>query len=122
MLYIHHEVQIETLKINPGVKIYYARFTCWWTNNPLDLYSHPDSNLPVDPRGSVLFEMSDPLRFLESAEKTPDFYGKYGLRAFMLGYHGCVQVRQEDGRSLPTSLEKWQEYNDLIDGLVGRVQ
>jgi hypothetical protein len=51
--------------------IYYAAQTCWWTISAQDLYKHPKSGLPCDPRGGMLLECHDPIDFLDQAEKNP---------------------------------------------------
>lgn len=91
--------------------IFYATATCWWTANPDDLYHHQPSGLPCDPRGCTLFQTDDIEGFLQAAEGTPGHYGKHGLAAFILAYHGNVVTA--DGR--PTSFRKWESYDRLLD-------
>lgn len=92
----------------------YAMHTCWWGMEDAPWYkTSPTGGLPCDPRGSVLMQTEKPLDFIAQAEANPSHYGKYGLRTFLLSYHGCVTT--DDGR--PTSLEKWAQYEALIDSL-----
>jgi len=92
-------------------RLVYAMNTCWWKiGGPI--YSHLDCNLPCGPRSEMLLEMDNPLEFIELAEKNPEHYGKYGLDAFVAAYHGNVIVAKT---GLPTSLESWDKYNELLD-------
>lgn len=92
--------------------IFYGANTCWWTARRIDLYRHPECGLPCDPRCGMLFETNDVLKFFDDAEKNVLHYGKYGLRAFLLAYHGCVVAKEKDW---PTCFSTWDEYNQLID-------
>src|SRR5262249_15436648 len=94
--------------------IYYAANTCWWTHNPAHLGKLPDSGLPCDPRGSVLFqtEEGDAERFPTSAEANLNHYGKHGLRAFMAAHHQNAHL---NGR--PWSARRWDSYNAVLDRL-----
>lgn len=94
-------------------KIYYGANTCWWTDDPRHLCRHPESGLPCDPRGGMLFETTDVEGFLARAEANPDFYGRHGLRAFMAAHHLNCVVSKEDARS--TCFRIWDEYNDILD-------
>ncbi len=49
--------------------------------------------------------------FIEAAKADPGYYGRHGLEAFVAAYHGNVVT--DDGRA--TSLETWEEYNQLLD-------
>ena len=110
----HMKIEFKTTlsdlkKCNPEHEVCYAVRTCWWCL----IQDHPGykiNDIPVDPRGSVL--MMAPLgRFIQGAEKNPDYYGKYGLKAFMAAYHGNLLT--DDGK--PTSLETWEEYEELLN-------
>jgi len=131
--FIDHEVTMEQVRFVAGQTggiIYYAIRTPWWTANPNNLYKY--KGLPCDPRGSKLMQTSSVLtmgaagtfetgyeKFLQKAEKHPNHYGKYGVRTFLLAYHGCVRIiREKDGKSMPTSLNGWIDYEKLLDGLI----
>jgi hypothetical protein len=116
MTIIDHEftlVQI-TQMARSAKMVFYGVRTPWWTFDPDHLYRRLRSGLPCDPRGGVLWQADKPLRFLGEGVADPSHYGKHGIRAFLLAYHGCVV---NNGR--PTCLRTWEEYNDLIDA--GRV-
>ena len=101
--------------------VFYSTKTCWWTANPDDLCcSHgnpmstcPDgmSQLPVDPAGAPLFQTDEVELFLQDAESHPEHYGRHGLEAFILAYHG--NIVSEDG--LPRCAVGWDSYNKLLD-------
>lgn len=103
-------IKLEARKAD---RLVYAARTCWWkVGDPI--YRLPDTQLPCDPRGSVLFETDKPLDFIEAAEKNQNHYGKHGLEAFVAAYHGNVTT--DAGR--PTSFDSWDEYNTLIDAKI----
>lgn len=91
---------------------YYGAVTPWWTLNESHLHN---SRPPTDPRGGVLYQSDKPLDFLAQAASNPSHYGKYGLRTFLLAYHGCVVVKEGLKAGYPTCLENWDEYEELID-------
>jgi hypothetical protein len=119
--FIAEEVTMETVKTIAKYSkiILYGANTCWWTASWNDIYRHPDVGLPCDPRGGVLMQTNGEdgwEEFIKQAEENPTHYGKHGLRAFLLAYHGCVKVQSaKTGNIVPTCLSTWQEYNDLID-------
>jgi hypothetical protein len=97
-------------EFNLNGQICYAISTCWWCF----LAYHPgykQGSLPCDPRGSMLMQ-APAKRFVENAKQNAEHYGKHGLLAFMAAYHGNVVTEEFN---LPTSLQSWKEYNDLID-------
>jgi hypothetical protein len=102
----------EIRKAKPEMVFYSAR-TCWWTTNPKDLGCGPD--VPLDPAGAPLFQTDDVEGFLASAEAEPEHYGRHGLEAFILAYHG--NVVSTDG--LPRCSPHWEQYNKLLDALEG---
>lgn len=91
--------------------IFYATSTCWWTANANDLYKDSSTGLPCDPRGCTLLQTDNIEGFLKSAVENSDHYGKYGLTAFVLAYHG--NIIKPDGS--PTSFRRWDDYNQLLD-------
>lgn len=91
-------------------RLVYAAQTPWWKlGDPV--YNHPEVDLPCGPRSEMLLETDNPLEFIEAAENNPDFYGKHGLKAFTAAYHGSVVA----DNGLPTSLDSWDGYNELLD-------
>jgi len=93
-------------------RLVYGLQTCWWKiGDPC--YELPSSGLPCGPRGEILLETDDPIAFIQQAEQNPNHYGKHGINAFMAAYHGNLITE----KGLPTSLETWDMYNDLIDEL-----
>lgn len=96
--------------------IFYGANTPWWTTNECDLYETKGGHhLPCDPRGGMLFQTDKVDDFLKAAESSPEHYGKYGLRVFLLAYHGCVVAKKENGELWPTCLDNWALYEELID-------
>lgn len=102
--------------------IYYSAKTCWWTANPDDLccpHGNPMSTcpaddrggIPLDPSGSPLFQTRDVEGWLGACEADAQRYGRHGLRALILAYHGNV-LSEDD---LPRCSSKWDTYNDLLD-------
>ena len=108
---IINAITLETIKAARPETVWYAVKTCWWTHRQTDLRTLPNG-LPCDPRGSVLM-MTDGQTFLAAAEANPDHYGKHGLAAFMASHNDNCIVSQTNVSS--TSLQTWQEYNDLLD-------
>jgi hypothetical protein len=92
-------------------RICYAVHTCWWRIWLHHTEPHyTKSNLPCDPRGSMLLQA--PIgRFLQTAEKNQAHYGKHGLLAFVAAYHGNVLASNGN----PTSFDSWGRYNKLIE-------
>ena len=95
---------------------FYGANTPWWTSSEHDLYEKPGIGLPCDPRGGMLFQSGegDLDKFLKSAESQPEAYGKHGIRAFLAAYHGVVEVWNGQ-KLLPTCLDNWDAYNELLD-------
>lgn len=116
MAHIANRISFDAVKRCAAPTIWFAMHTCWWTHDPSHLYKLPGSNLPCDPRGSVLM-MAPLAEFLEAAEANPGHYGKHGLKALMAAHHENCQVAADDPR--PTSLRKWDEYNAAIDAQAG---
>jgi hypothetical protein len=104
--------QAKELAVKSGI-IFYGANTCWWTTEREHLYKHPQCGLPCDPRSGMLFETENVVEFFDAAEKTVEHYGKHGLRAFLLAYHGGVVTKD---KGFPTCFDKWEEYNKLLDG------
>ena len=118
MIKLTYAMDLKMLKqlAKKSKRLIYAINTCYWKiGNPV--YSHPDCDLPCGPRGEMLLEMDNPNEFIRLAEENPDHYGKYGLQAFVAAYHGNIIAIGNDERSMGkiTSLETWDEYNEVID-------
>lgn len=100
---------------------WYSVHTCWWTTNPEHLeqirvlLNEPRDGVPVDPSRSPLF-MAPALDFIKDAQNNVEHYGKHGIDAFMLAYHGNV-VASDDPR-LPRCAAEWESYNKLLDEAV----
>lgn len=109
---IFENITLADVRAAKPKKIFYAANTCWWTHDPAHLGRKPDSGLPCDPRGSVLFETEDVEGFLQAAEAHPEHYGKHGLRAFLAAHHqnACLNGR-------PWSAGSWDSYNSALDRL-----
>lgn len=111
---IDHEVtlpEVAKMAEKTGM-IYYGALTPWWS---AELPGYRTGGVPCDPRGGVLFETDSPDGFLHTARTSVMHYGKHGLRAFLLAYHGCVVVDGGEKDGYPTCLKNWDEYNNLID-------
>lgn len=97
--------------------VWYSSRTCWWTTNPDHLeetrIGRGDSkgSIPTDPAGAPLFMTNNVEGFLKDAADHADHYGKHGIDAFMLAYHGNVE--NEDG--MPRCSTQWDQYNQLLD-------
>ncbi len=91
---------------------YFGAVTPWWTFQDSHLCN--PGGVPTDPRGGVLYQSDKPLEFLAAAENNPCHYGKYGLRTFLLAYHGCVVVKDGPKAGYPTCLKDWDEYEELL--------
>ena len=94
--------------------------TCWWTTNPNDLCDETgfptppgarQDSLPLDPSGAPLFQSDDVKGFLQKCEEDAQQYGKHGIEAFILAYHG--NVLSDEGFS--SCAVKWDLYNNLLD-------
>ena len=107
-------VSIDDVRAANPEKIFFSVTTCWWTHDPLHLYTLA-SGIPVDPRGSVLMETDDAKGFLDRAEEAAQegCYGKHGIDAFMASHHSNCIVSSEDPR--PTCMTSWDDYNDMLD-------
>ena len=93
---------------NNSNRIVWGALTCWWKiGDPVYTLSN---GLPCGPRGEVLFEYDNPIEFIQNARNNVEHYGKYGLKAFLLAYHGQIITKDD----LPTSLDRWEDYNKLI--------
>ena len=116
---IEKEITLEFVRtvIHKSKTVYYGAQTPWWTLSETDLYKQK-SGLPCDPRRGVLFQTDKPLEFLASAEKNPNHYGQYGLRTFLLAYHGCVVVKDGPDAGQPTCLDTWEKYDQLITSTI----
>lgn len=91
----------------------YAIHTPWWFIGEDLPYHKPGMYpLPCDPRGSMLLQTENPMLFIESAEANPSHYGRHGLIAFAAAYHGNVLAKP---KMIPTSLDNWDAYNELLD-------
>lgn len=96
-------------KRDPEAMVVYAVHTCWW-NVPAITNAWYGGRLPVDPRGSPLFQAAlGP--FLESAVANPEHYGRHGLRTFMAAFHGNLVTDE----GMPTSFGTWEEYDKLLE-------
>lgn len=104
-------------EIRNAKMVFYSAQTCWWTTNPDHLYGEP-GGIPLDPSGSPLFQDDDVEGWLHDAEKhAVDRYGKHGIEALILAYHGNV-VTESAWDSLdeqPVCSTNWDSYNDLLD-------
>lgn len=112
---IDHEIdEFQAMELCEKKMVFYGANTCWWTADPKDLHKHPTAGLPCDPRGGMLMQTKerDGMTFIKSALAVPEHYGKHGIRAFLLAYHGCVKVKET---GLATCFATWDEYNQLID-------
>ena len=98
----------EVRKAKPEM-VFYSSRTCWWATRSEDLVR--TSDVPVDPSGAPLFQTEDVEDFLSQAESEPSHYGRRGIEAFILAYHG--NVVNDDGR--PLCAASWDSYNDLLD-------
>lgn len=98
--------------------IFYGANTPWWTHRASDLRRHPQSGIPCDPRGGVLFQTDNVIGFIESAVKNPEHYGRHGIRAFMAAHNDNCQVSETDTRK--TCLDNWDQYNEALDRLDAR--
>lgn len=115
MAYIRQRISLKGVKADKPETIWYSVNTCWWTHRYTDLRERKN-NRPCDPRGGMLM-MMPAAAFLESAEANPDHYGRHGLDAFMAAHaDNCVVAEDYPIR---TSLETWDEYNDLLDTMQG---
>lgn len=114
-IHIDHEVEWDAIEMLAKMLgwIYYGANTPWWTADSANLYRGAHG-LPCDPRGGMLFQTDKPEDFLKAAKDGIAHYGKHGLRTFLLAYHGCV-VAKVNGKRLPTCLNSWDDYNNLID-------
>jgi hypothetical protein len=117
-IFIDHEITLhEVRKIaRRNRMIYYGANTPWWTANDKDMV-YRSGQLPCDPRGGMLFQTDDVEGFLVAASKPENaqHYGKHGIRVFMLAYHGCVVAKTPEGKVLPTCLNSWEQYSELLD-------
>ena len=93
-----------------STRLVYAFRTCWWKLGA-PVYQHPKNGLPCGPRGEMLMEMDEPMRFIQGAIKNSKHYGRHGLLALVAAYYGNTVTE----KGLPTSLASWDEYNDLLD-------
>ncbi len=115
---------LQQLRDARPAMIFYSIRTCWWTANPDDLCcpeGHPMKDceyrgIPLDPAGAPLCQTDDIDAFLREAEVNPSHYGRHGLEAFILAYHG--NIVSEEG--LPRCATKWDSYNSLLDTLAER--
>ena len=99
----------------PGSFLVYGAMTPWWFVGERLPYQNP-SGLPSDPRGGLLLQIDKPdgfRKFIQSAVDNPAHYGKHGLQAFALAYHGNLVVA---GTGKPTCLNSWDQYNAVLDG------
>ena len=89
-------------------RLVYAFQTCWWkVGDPI----YQKSGLPCGPRGEMLMETDNPMRFINDAMNNPRHYGEYGLKAFVSGYHGNLITIDKE---LPSSFDSWDKYNLLL--------
>ena len=113
--------------------VWYSAKTCWWTTRSEDLCcAHgmpmkgsncPDGDgIPLDPSGSPLL-MAETMKFLANAEGrnlNDGVYGKHGIDAFILAYHGnvieVIRASGKDDVEWPRCAVEWDMYNDLLDG------
>jgi hypothetical protein len=110
---IRNRVTLEDVRAARPAMIFYGANTCWWTHDPNHLGRLPDSGLPCDPRGGVLFQTDDVEGFLRAAEEAPDHYGRHGLQAFVAAHHENCTMGDDD--PTPWAFPTWDEYNDAID-------
>lgn len=112
---IKKEITLEDARLlaSNAEMTYFGAVTPWWTFQDSHLYR--PTGVPTDPRGGVLYQNDKPLEFLTAAENDPSHYGKYGLRTFLLAYHGCVVVNDGPKAGYPTCLKDWDEYEELLD-------
>lgn len=110
-------VSLEDVLNTPADNVYYSVGTCWWTTDPEHLTDirklRGDSvgSIPTDPAGAPLLMTDDVIGFLKDAQSHPEHYGRHGINAFMLAYHGNI-VSPE---GLPRCSAQWDSYNDLLD-------
>lgn len=114
------KITIDDVRKAAPSTIYYSAQTCWWTHDPAHLCKCPDSGLPCDPRGGVLFQTNDIETFLQSAEKNNEHYGVHGIKAFEAAHHLNTVVSSIDGRS--TCFQSWDDYNQILDTCFCTVQ
>lgn len=101
----------------PGAFVVHGVHTPWWfvgDRLPYTVDGAP-SGLPCDPRGGLLLQIDRPdgfRRFVEMAIDNPEHYGKHGLAALALAYHGNLVVA-DSGK--PTCFRSWDEYNAMLD-------
>lgn len=110
---IVESVSLEDVSVSAS-HIWYSSQTCWWTHNEGDLARHPESELPCDPRGGVLFITDDPVNgFLRAARHNADRYGEFGLRTFMAAHHRNCQ-RLWKGAWYPWCFRTWEKYEEIL--------
>lgn len=114
------QADIEKRLQNPNQECVTAVHSPWWSLFETEWmpYKFPGSSIPCDPRGSVLVQGSLQ-EFWKMANSNPEHYGKHGIEALMLAFHGNLEVLKADtgdvGNYLPTSLDSWDAYNYLLD-------
>lgn len=121
-------LRLATLKtmITRGdvAKIYYGANTCWWTHDPAHLYRTKPlgpmrHSLPCDPRGGMLMETDEPLRFIAAAEAAPTHYGSHGLATFMAAHHSNATIYDAAlATTRPWCVADWAAYNRAISRYV----
>jgi len=111
------QADIQRRLQNPNQECVYAVHSPWWSlfEDEWMPYRCPGTRIPCDPRGSVLMQ-GNLRQFWDTAIGSPEHYGRHGINAFMLAFHGNLEVlKAETLRYLPTSLDSWDAYNDLLD-------
>lgn len=114
-MFITKTLTLEALIALEPKKLWYGANTCWWTHKPEDLCKHPESGLPCDPRGGMLFETQHVKEFFRKAKLSANegVYGKHGLQAFIAAHNANCQVSEQDERR--TCETTWKRYNEQID-------
>ena len=120
-------------EIREHEQVWYSAKTCWWTTREEDLccaHGMPmkgsncpnEDGIPLDPSGSPLLMASvgDFLRNAEGKNMRGGVYGKHGIDAFILAYHGnvieVVSAAGKDDVEWPRCAVGWDMYNKLLDG------
>ncbi len=111
------------IRVRKTEMVFYSAKTCWWTTDPDDLCCEhgqpmrecPDNytGIPLDPAGAPLLQTDKVESFLQDAENNLHHYGKHGIAAFILAYHG--NIVSDDEHELPRCAVKWDRYNELLD-------
>lgn len=105
-------VTIADVRADEPELIYYGAQTLWWSHKREHLRRHPTAGLPCCPRGGMLLQTDDTEGFLNAAESNPDFYGEYGLVAFIAAHNDNMLLHE--GSKRHTCFERWEQYNEVL--------